>query len=333
MSDAKQIRADECSLDDDNVCVICGCNTEAGHDMCAECFQMTLQNDEYDCDVGENGTCKYARCNNSSIYQLDVCGCHLIAKIFGIIPPYAKNMCNVDGCTNQSIDKYYVCEEHWLFAYKSYVAMTTGVVDRKTHKYIEKTGDDLAPASDDDDIEKLRLKRAIEHIHHTTPTVKSHAEKLLVSENVVVSSDTPKLCKCGKPADPKGNMCHDCYKKYVSCKYGKCRCGEPLGERGTMCVKCFDKYKTNRYGKMVIRSASVQSQDEEQTKNMTSEQQVAYPTIVLGIKDTEHNSAPNVVSVTLRNKHKRHSPLRMSQSISETSEREQIDEKETDDKK
>lgn len=66
-----------------------------------------------------------------------------------------------------------------------------------------------------------------------------------------------KLCRCGKEADPHGNMCFECFERFNATKFRKCRCGGQLGAKGNMCAECFSKFKQEKFGETTSKAVPV----------------------------------------------------------------------------
>ena len=199
-------------------CLMCGSARFADFDLCQECLQKTMPKQT------PNKHCVFDECSDNVLDELDVCGKHLIETIYCLSPPYTSVFCNIEGCLEKSRDEYHVCEKHWAFAYKMCLEVNAG-------KHIAKP-------------EITIMSPPLEQLHYNSPALPE-------DDAPVAPAQVPtKICKCGEPADPKGNMCAACFNKFKITKFGrgKCLCGEPLGEKGNMCGKCFLSYKKDKFG-------------------------------------------------------------------------------------
>lgn len=249
----------------DITCLICGKPRYRNYDLCSDCLQMTAQ---HDC---EENKCIFVNCSAKAIDKLDVCGNHLVETVYGLIVPYHPIVCNVEGCTENSVRDYPVCDIHWILAYKSCLSANSGnqKASSRVAKFYHATDSKIAKEyrpkkatvqitdGDEDDF----VECSTEHPHYTTPVIQEEIDvdsKPKISPHVVRSSPLPiprsgeRQCMCGKPADPRGNKCPECFAKYNALKFGvgrgKCQCGAPLGEKGTMCQACFVAFKKAKFG-------------------------------------------------------------------------------------
>lgn len=226
---------------EDTKCVYCGKSRYRDSVWCVDCLQMTTLHNHAE------HQCIFENCSAKAIDKLDVCGNHLVETVYGFAIPYAPIVCNVAGCTEKSVSGYPVCDAHWIIAYKSCLSANSGnaAAASRVSKFYHASGDKIADEY-----------RPAEHPHNTTP-IPQCAEEDVHAPQVVRNEFHPlpkigHMCRCGKPADPKGNKCPECFAKYNALKYGvgrgKCQCGAPLGEKGTMCQACFIAYKKAKFG-------------------------------------------------------------------------------------
>lgn len=257
----------------DITCLVCGKPRFRDFDLCSDCLQMTAQHDH------DENQCIFDNCSARAVDKLDVCGNHLVETVYGLTIPYRPVVCNVEGCTERSIRDYPVCDQHWIIAYRSCLSANSGnaKASSKVSKFYHATDSKIAKEyrprqvivqriddsddEDDEDDEDYDVNRSVqrpaERQHNAAPVPRCVEEDVHMQPHVARSSPRPipkeeHLCRCGKPADPRGNKCPECFARYNALKFGvgngKCQCGAPLGEKGSMCHACFMAFKKAKFG-------------------------------------------------------------------------------------
>lgn len=246
-------------------CLICGKKRHRDYDLCLECLHLTSPK-------SDGRICVYGNCAKKAIEKLDLCGTHLIETIYGICPPFCPVNCNVDGCTEKAIGELPVCEEHLIIAHRTCISALDGnaKATQRVSKLYKRTSDEILreyiPQQCVQQERTIHNAKECDSIRQKTQEKHEH------------------LCRCGKPADPMGNKCKECFAEYNRLKFGvgrgTCQCGAQLGEKGTMCQQCFSRYKQMKFGTRQIQMAPdvfVSPTLQSPLKKMYSKYQVMYP--------------------------------------------------------